>query len=877
MEYTPKGQLAITPSPTLSQPELDPDNFRLSSSASLPNSPTLSEPRRYSKRLNPSPKNPQGMISSRLIAHPASSLSIDRHGPSGNESAPSRRQSSPLPDARSVEPVTYTLVTRRISKAKKGKRVHSCKFEGCTKVFTRNEHLKRHQLNHSTEASYRCEFPNCSKSFHRSDLLNRHMERHNSQDKTDQPVASHRGSPALSQDDSYNSPPAFLQEVQPTLRVSVTPAPQDSLFAPALQFQPFPPSQVVPSSEIDSDDMPLLSIPQSGSLMPGSFYASSADESPLWSGSGAGSVSSSTSEYQAIQQFPAPAIPYNTPTRARSTSAVSAVDPWYSFSSNSPLHPNSASTAWPLAEDIASMTRGMDSLYEGDYLQPVGIPAWRNPPLDTHLPPTELPTQPIFNTTFPELDRGIWLDLQSLTTKEAITSDASSTLAVAEGSLGGIHANLQLYWQKFDPTFPIVHRPTVFSNATPLLLASMVAIGAQYSKDNSARRRASEIHQSVKKSLGERCPITNTSSITDIQAVLLTEAFAMFRSEKKSTQKPPGIFRNIYLNLVSNSQDNSLEPFNVYFDVPFKTGWSRWIEGETRRRLLLAAFQLDVQQSTLFEQPVVKGDVGNLLLPCPQDLWVLDSPDEWGSIIKKLNRTSMADILANIQSVGSPNHQLDTFSTSVFLAWIVSQKSSLTRFSLDNALNSMGHTLSHSLDCSSRISYHASMWLTRTPIRSLLAVAGESWVPGEKLSAAADFDSTKSHLRKWTSTPDAATATWHAIQTLRIYFGGSGSRSSASLSDQWSIYISALICWAYGIALAPPAVIQQSHGDYDALEYLTAMGDAPVDSIAHMPQRWKTQGVLKATALAIAGSHSGMLKEGEKTLTKLASGGLSLY
>jgi hypothetical protein len=38
------------------------------------------------------------------------------------------------PQANASMPVTYTPTTRRISKAKKGKRVHACEFPGCNKV-----------------------------------------------------------------------------------------------------------------------------------------------------------------------------------------------------------------------------------------------------------------------------------------------------------------------------------------------------------------------------------------------------------------------------------------------------------------------------------------------------------------------------------------------------------------------------------------------------------------------------------------------------------------------------------------------------------------------------------------------------------------------
>lgn len=74
-------------------------------------------------------------------------------------------------------PITYTPTTHRISKAKKGKRVHACEFPGCNKVFTRAEHRRRHELNHNPEASFPCTYDGCRKAFHRSDLLARHMER----------------------------------------------------------------------------------------------------------------------------------------------------------------------------------------------------------------------------------------------------------------------------------------------------------------------------------------------------------------------------------------------------------------------------------------------------------------------------------------------------------------------------------------------------------------------------------------------------------------------------------------------------------------------------------------------------------------------------
>jgi hypothetical protein len=74
------------------------------------------------------------------------------------------------------ESVRYTPVTGRVSRAKKGQPVHVCDQCDPLRVFTRAEHLRRHQLGHQKPA-YPCTFEDCEKAFHRPDLLARHMNR----------------------------------------------------------------------------------------------------------------------------------------------------------------------------------------------------------------------------------------------------------------------------------------------------------------------------------------------------------------------------------------------------------------------------------------------------------------------------------------------------------------------------------------------------------------------------------------------------------------------------------------------------------------------------------------------------------------------------
>ncbi|KAJ5246260.1 hypothetical protein N7468_001243 [Penicillium chermesinum] len=68
----------------------------------------------------------------------------------------------------------------RVSRAKKGKRVHACEWPGCEKgqVFTRAEHRRRHELSHKAKKNFMCAHESCAKSFQRAENLAQHMTRH---------------------------------------------------------------------------------------------------------------------------------------------------------------------------------------------------------------------------------------------------------------------------------------------------------------------------------------------------------------------------------------------------------------------------------------------------------------------------------------------------------------------------------------------------------------------------------------------------------------------------------------------------------------------------------------------------------------------------
>jgi hypothetical protein len=100
---------------------------------------------------------------------------------------------------------------------------------------------------------------------------------------------------------------------------------------------------------------------------------------------------------------------------------------------------------------------------------------------------------------------------------------------------------------------------------------------------------------------------------------------------------------------------------------------------------------------------------------------------------------------------------------------------------------------------------HTYLSLYHTPLYSLLAIACDTWVFGKKITPPSAFYAQQACLKIWSSRLAAAQATHHACQILSVTLSQpivmtpeSGINNTQSLSDYWSLYTSALICWAFG-------------------------------------------------------------------------------
>jgi len=313
--------------------------------------------------------------------------------------------------------------------------------------------------------------------------------------------------------------------------------------------------------------------------------------------------------------------------------------------------------------------------------------------------------------------------------------------------------------------------------------------------------------------------------------------------------KSPGVYKSahfaaLYMSLLNDHARLSTDPVSYVQSLPanadrnlLQTAYTYWIGLETRRRVLLAAFVLDTQRSTLFQQPpcqTITPQTPNLPIACPESIWECSDLQIWFSFICQPS--------LNINDI-SP------FTTNIL-----------------QCLNIVAPSLCTPVQDPAS---HALLMAIYTPIHPLLTIAAESWLFARKVEDPTHWTAAKSRLRAWVESDAASQAVWHAGHYLRAHLKNNNDNPSVdALHTSWCLYLAALVCWAYGFSPTPHLRNQ----GLEATRYLTAVNVPSWKELKSMRGGGATREVLKSVRAVLGRGSGALVAEGESVLGRLIEG-----
>ncbi|RYP64861.1 hypothetical protein DL771_008576 [Monosporascus sp. 5C6A] len=369
---------------------------------------------------------------------------------------------------------------------------------------------------------------------------------------------------------------------------------------------------------------------------------------------------------------------------------------------------------------------------------------------------------------------------------------------------------LELYWKRCDPHFPVVHRRGVNSTGE-LLRCAMAAMATQFLPGKEDRIKGNQLHEFAWQEV-KRVP---QWSVQDMQTILLCEFYARFRGRKVVT-RPSQQFRSLY----SRVAEQQIPTDYVSSAATREERWNRWIEAESLRRLFAGCFILDVHTSVYHEQPLIpQFSTPTPPIPLIQfsgDLWSATTSESWES--RKPNKTGPATLdqvtLTPEAVAGAPPMDRVTFVASELLRLPKRVDAQSLDLSVEVDRSSVERMRKLFPDSPVTNTYLA---LYYTPLHDLLAVSGDSWLFTHKVLPEESFQQRQKRLKLWSGSQHASTAAGFAARAL-LYFldtaneatdvsdthdedaeeedGDMYGRRCNDISDYWSIYVCALICWA---------------------------------------------------------------------------------
>ncbi|KAM3556589.1 hypothetical protein ARSEF4850_005453 [Beauveria asiatica] len=560
---------------------------------------------------------------------------------------------------------------KRKRKSRKGlEKRFTCEIDACGKVYSRAEHLQRHQLNHNSPQTFCCEYPNCSRTFVRPDLLKRHLDRHVAKETQMAetitaaacslspltPVAavhpheySHHGQTGRADGVSIGTARQFDSSVA------------DSYMAPAS-----------PVARVDTQQVPLRSLPNLNSHqaglgynLPSTNYTQAPDMQDVPHETSP--VNDQMVIYDHLPMGDAgPVFGADAGLRESPTGGMPEDFMVYLFDS-APNNTKNGSSALPQAAARYGELNQAQYPNSNAYLTNRSGPIQQIGPqqimsvynlLEPNMPEASMSdarSQELFDYIKDRFHGSESEDLRQ-TRVFILSGDRSRSDHILSKRM--MQAYIGSFWKHFNAQMPILHKPTFVADKTPmiLLLAIMATGAASLDKKRGTEVTMAGVRLSnfivthlrweVFMDPGFRPP----AKLWIFQTLIFLELYEKMCSTRELHERAH-IHHATTITLMRRGRSligkaSSESPTHAGGPRPPKTAdeqWDQWIINESTKRAACAAFMIDSLDATMFgHSAVMAAHEMRLPLPCDDSLWKATSSAEFSRTESKLLEQGVA-------------------------------------------------------------------------------------------------------------------------------------------------------------------------------------------------------------------------------------------
>ncbi|KUJ16637.1 uncharacterized protein LY89DRAFT_586564 [Mollisia scopiformis] len=261
-------------------------------------------------------------------------------------------------------------------------------------------------------------------------------------------------------------------------------------------------------------------------------------------------------------------------------------------------------------------------------------------------------------------------------------------------SLPIINVFIRLFFENFSPHMPVLHHPTVNTNADlpPPLLAAIVIIGAIYSNVKHTRRFSIVLLDIIRWHL--RIAIECDNSLMRDPMIIYAEALichtGIWGGNKRAFELAEVVRGGLvtYIRRVRFG-DQLMKTPEQDIRGNLQEEWKRWITEESQRRLAWAVYGIDSYFPSILNLPptISMGEVRNLVCPCDEEFWAATSARNWKNLLGPASVPPSRSFSAAVGPFVLPGHgRLPAINLNPWSAFLVLQSMThqIFQFSLDS-------------------------------------------------------------------------------------------------------------------------------------------------------------------------------------------------